>query len=68
MKPDTLTLDRIRTARIIAVIRAPSADDALRVTDALVSGGVTGIEITFSTRGGRRDPACTRHAWRSHRA
>lgn len=49
MSTITLTLDRVRATGIVAVVRAPSADDALRVTDALVAGGVTGIEITFTT-------------------
>jgi 2-dehydro-3-deoxyphosphogluconate aldolase/(4S)-4-hydroxy-2-oxoglutarate aldolase len=31
------------------VLRAPSADAGVRATDALVAGGVTGIEITYST-------------------
>jgi 2-dehydro-3-deoxyphosphogluconate aldolase/(4S)-4-hydroxy-2-oxoglutarate aldolase len=36
---------------VVAVIRAPSVDAALACTRALVRGGVTGIEITFSTPG-----------------
>lgn len=38
----------VRTA-IIAVLRAPTPDAALSAVDALVAGGVTGIEITYST-------------------
>lgn len=34
---------------VIAVIRAPDPASALRGVQALVAGGVTGIEITFST-------------------
>jgi 2-dehydro-3-deoxyphosphogluconate aldolase/(4S)-4-hydroxy-2-oxoglutarate aldolase len=34
---------------VIAVLRAPSADAGIRATAALVAGGVTGIEITYST-------------------
>jgi 2-dehydro-3-deoxyphosphogluconate aldolase/(4S)-4-hydroxy-2-oxoglutarate aldolase len=44
-------LDRLRDVRVFAVIRAPDADGALRAVDALVRGGVTGIEITYSTPG-----------------
>ena len=44
-----IDLDRLRDVRVFAVIRAPDADGALRAVDALVSGGVTGIEITYST-------------------
>lgn len=43
------TLDVLQTTRVLAVMRAPSADSALRAADALVAGGVTGLEITYST-------------------
>jgi len=36
---------------IVAVIRSPSVDAALACTRALLRGGVTGIELTFSTPG-----------------
>jgi 2-dehydro-3-deoxyphosphogluconate aldolase/(4S)-4-hydroxy-2-oxoglutarate aldolase len=36
-------------AGILAVLRAPSAEHAVRAVDALVAGGVLGIEITYST-------------------
>jgi 2-dehydro-3-deoxyphosphogluconate aldolase/(4S)-4-hydroxy-2-oxoglutarate aldolase len=42
-------LSALRTATVVAVLRAPSADAAVQATDALVAGGVTGIEITYST-------------------
>lgn len=42
-------LDRLRAVGVIAVIRAASADHALQLSHALVSGGIGGIEITFST-------------------
>ena len=42
-------LDRVRATRVFAVIRAPSAEGALAAVDALVRGGVAGIEITYST-------------------
>ncbi|HTE61841.1 MAG TPA: bifunctional 4-hydroxy-2-oxoglutarate aldolase/2-dehydro-3-deoxy-phosphogluconate aldolase [Solirubrobacteraceae bacterium] len=45
----TSTLDRLRATRVVAVIRAPDAAGAVRAVDALVRGGVTGIEITYST-------------------
>ena len=44
-------LERLRDVRVVAVIRAPDADGAIRAVDALVRGGVTGIEITYSTPG-----------------
>jgi 2-dehydro-3-deoxyphosphogluconate aldolase/(4S)-4-hydroxy-2-oxoglutarate aldolase len=40
---------RLRDAGIVAVLRGPTADAAVRAVDALVAGGVTGIEITYST-------------------
>ena len=46
---DNPVLDQLRDAAVVAVLRAPDADGALRAVDALVAGGVTGIEITYST-------------------
>ena len=45
------TLERLRSVCVVAVIRAPDAEGASRAVDALVAGGVTGIEITYSTPG-----------------
>lgn len=45
--PDPLAA--LRSATVVAVLRAPSAAAAVAATDALVAGGVTGIEITYST-------------------
>jgi 2-dehydro-3-deoxyphosphogluconate aldolase/(4S)-4-hydroxy-2-oxoglutarate aldolase len=42
-------LARLRAAGVVAVLRAPSAVTAVRAVDALVAGGITGIEITYST-------------------
>ncbi|RWZ68745.1 bifunctional 4-hydroxy-2-oxoglutarate aldolase/2-dehydro-3-deoxy-phosphogluconate aldolase [Labedella populi] len=39
----------MRRIGVIAVVRAPDADTAIAAGVALVTGGVTGIEITFST-------------------
>lgn len=48
--PDrSLTLARIRDAGVLAVLRAPSADAAIAAADALIAGGVRGIEVTYST-------------------
>ncbi|MFU8946608.1 bifunctional 4-hydroxy-2-oxoglutarate aldolase/2-dehydro-3-deoxy-phosphogluconate aldolase [Mycetocola zhadangensis] len=44
-----MTLSSLRDARVLAVLRAPSADVALHTADALVEGGITGLEITYST-------------------
>ena len=43
------TLKRIKEVGLLAVIRGPSPDLTLEMVDALVEGGVTGIEITYST-------------------
>lgn len=42
-------LTALSNTRVLAVVRAPSADSALLAADALVAGGVTGLEITYST-------------------
>ncbi|QTX03504.1 bifunctional 4-hydroxy-2-oxoglutarate aldolase/2-dehydro-3-deoxy-phosphogluconate aldolase [Agromyces archimandritae] len=44
--------DQLAPARrtgVIAVLRAASAEAAVRASEALVAGGVTGLEITYST-------------------
>ncbi len=42
-------LAALRAATVVAVLRAPSASTALRTVEALLAGGVTGIEVTYST-------------------
>lgn len=42
-------LRALADAAVVAVLRAPDTESALRGVDALVTGGVTGIEITYST-------------------
>lgn len=42
-------LIRARTTGILAVLRAPSPDLALEAAEAIIRGGVSGIEVTFST-------------------
>lgn len=43
------TLARIRELGLLAVLRGPSPELTLKMVDALVEGGVLGIEITYST-------------------
>ena len=43
------TLSRVRELGLLAVLRGPSPDLTLKMVDALVAGGVLGIEITFTT-------------------
>ncbi|MEZ7756704.1 bifunctional 4-hydroxy-2-oxoglutarate aldolase/2-dehydro-3-deoxy-phosphogluconate aldolase [Microbacterium paraoxydans] len=42
-------LARARTTGILAVLRAPSPELALEAAEAIIRGGVSGIEVTFST-------------------
>jgi 2-dehydro-3-deoxyphosphogluconate aldolase/(4S)-4-hydroxy-2-oxoglutarate aldolase len=44
-------LKTLSEVTVVAVIRAASADAAVATSHALVRGGVTGIEVTFSTPG-----------------
>lgn len=47
--PDTDPLAALRAATVVAVLRAPSAAAAIQTVEALIAGGVTGIEVTYST-------------------
>lgn len=42
-------LDQIQKIGLVAVIRGPSVELTLKMVTALVKGGVTGIEITYTT-------------------
>jgi 2-dehydro-3-deoxyphosphogluconate aldolase/(4S)-4-hydroxy-2-oxoglutarate aldolase len=44
-------LSRLGAAGVVAVVRAPSVAAAVAVVDALVAGGVTAIELTFTIPG-----------------
>jgi 2-dehydro-3-deoxyphosphogluconate aldolase/(4S)-4-hydroxy-2-oxoglutarate aldolase len=43
------TLDAIGQLGLLSVLRGPSPDLTLHMVEALIAGGVTGIEITFTT-------------------
>jgi 2-dehydro-3-deoxyphosphogluconate aldolase / (4S)-4-hydroxy-2-oxoglutarate aldolase len=45
----TEILDQVKKLGLLAVIRGPSAELTVKMVEALVAGGVTGIEITYST-------------------
>ena len=49
MRQPASLLQGLEQAGILAVLRAPSAEHAVRAVDALVAGGVLGVEITYST-------------------
>jgi 2-dehydro-3-deoxyphosphogluconate aldolase/(4S)-4-hydroxy-2-oxoglutarate aldolase len=42
-------LARARTSGVLAVLRAPSPELALETAEAIIRGGITGIEVTYST-------------------
>ncbi len=42
-------LERVKQLGLLAVIRGPSAELTVKMVEALVSGGVLGVEITYST-------------------
>jgi 2-dehydro-3-deoxyphosphogluconate aldolase / (4S)-4-hydroxy-2-oxoglutarate aldolase len=45
----TEVLEKIKTLGVLAVIRGPSAELTVKMVEALVAGGVPGIEVTYST-------------------
>jgi 2-dehydro-3-deoxyphosphogluconate aldolase / (4S)-4-hydroxy-2-oxoglutarate aldolase len=45
----TGSLDLLKSTRVLAVLRAPSVESALLAAEAVIAGGVMGLEITFST-------------------
>jgi 2-dehydro-3-deoxyphosphogluconate aldolase/(4S)-4-hydroxy-2-oxoglutarate aldolase len=42
-------LEKVKTLGLLAVIRGPSPELTVKMVEALVTGGVLGIEITYST-------------------
>lgn len=44
-----MSIDELSRAGVIAVLRAPSAEHAVKAARALLDGGVVGIEVTYST-------------------
>jgi 2-dehydro-3-deoxyphosphogluconate aldolase/(4S)-4-hydroxy-2-oxoglutarate aldolase len=42
-------LQRLREARVVAVIRADDGESAVAIADAVVEGGLTAVEITYTT-------------------
>lgn len=56
-------LTRTREAGVLAVLRAPSPEAALDAAEAIIAGGIIGIEVTFSTP---EAPAVIRELIRRH--
>jgi len=44
-------LNRICNSGVVAVIRANSKEEAIKISDACVEGGILGIEVTFTVQG-----------------
>jgi 2-dehydro-3-deoxyphosphogluconate aldolase / (4S)-4-hydroxy-2-oxoglutarate aldolase len=44
-------LNNIVQCGVVAVVRADSAEEAIKISDACVQGGILGIEITFTIKG-----------------
>ena len=42
-------LEKVKELGLLAVIRGPSPELTVKMVEALVAGGVLGIEITYST-------------------
>jgi 2-dehydro-3-deoxyphosphogluconate aldolase / (4S)-4-hydroxy-2-oxoglutarate aldolase len=53
---------RLAEAGVVAVLRAPSAEGAVRAGVALAAGGIRAVEITFSTPGAAEAVAALREA------
>ncbi|WNS43173.1 bifunctional 4-hydroxy-2-oxoglutarate aldolase/2-dehydro-3-deoxy-phosphogluconate aldolase [Paenibacillus sp. MMS20-IR301] len=49
--PSASVIEKIRQHKVVAILRGLHADDALRVTEALLAGGITLVEIPFNQRG-----------------
>jgi len=47
-------ISRIRDCGIVAVVRAESSDQARRISDACLEGGVVAVEITFTVPGAHK--------------
>ena len=47
----TEVLEGLRAAKVIAVVRADDCQEAIDITEAFVGGGLTAIELTFTTPG-----------------
>lgn len=49
MQDKQAVLQKIKDVALLAVIRGPSKDVTIKMVEALVAGGVIGIEITYTT-------------------
>ncbi|MEH7331677.1 bifunctional 4-hydroxy-2-oxoglutarate aldolase/2-dehydro-3-deoxy-phosphogluconate aldolase [Neobacillus drentensis] len=44
-------LSKITDCGVVAVVRADSSEEAVKISEACVSGGISGIEVTFTVKG-----------------
>jgi 2-dehydro-3-deoxyphosphogluconate aldolase / (4S)-4-hydroxy-2-oxoglutarate aldolase len=44
-------LNKLTQSGVVAVVRADSKEEALRISEACVEGGISGIEVTFTVEG-----------------
>jgi len=47
-------ISRIKNTGLVAVVRAKDSEQAIRITDACIEGGVAAIEITFTVPGAQK--------------
>jgi 2-dehydro-3-deoxyphosphogluconate aldolase/(4S)-4-hydroxy-2-oxoglutarate aldolase len=45
------TLTKISNCGVVAVVRADSKEEAIKISEACVNGGIGGIEVTFTVQG-----------------
>ncbi len=44
----TAILNKLENAGVIAVVRGETVEEAIKASNAIVKGGITGIELTFT--------------------
>ena len=47
-------LNQISNTGVVAVVRGNSAEQAIKISDACIEGGVTNIELTYTVPGARK--------------
>ena len=47
-------ISKIKEVGVVAVVRAESAERAIKITDACIKGGIPAIELTFTVPGANR--------------
>src|SRR5262249_61098050 len=60
---DVELVNSVATHRVFAVVRARSAETALRATEAVITGGIKLVEVALATPGSFRVIADLRHRY-----